>query len=86
MSKSRPRLYSKTGFIWLGVITSLLIASSLFTLFRVKSVITELTYAKVEGESQQVIEKFMIIVVLASVIHIYAHPISIGVFVFSFLV
>ena len=61
MSKSRPRLYSKTGFIWLGVITSLLIASSLFTLFRVKSVITELTYAKVEGESQQVIEKFMII-------------------------
>ena len=61
MSKSRPKLYSKTGFIWLGVITSLLIASSMFTLFRVKGVITELTKAKVEGESQQVIEKFMII-------------------------
>ena len=61
MSKSRPRLYSRTGLMWLGVITSLLIASSMFTLFRVKGVITELTKAKVEGESQQVIEKFMII-------------------------
>ena len=37
------------------------LSESMFTLFRVKGVITELTKAKVEGESQQVIEKFMII-------------------------
>ena len=61
MSKSSPRVYSKTGLLWIGVITSLLFASSMFTLFRVRSVISELTKSKVDGEVQQVIEKFEII-------------------------
>ena len=43
------------------MITSLLFASSMFTLFRVRSVISELTKSKVDGEVQQVIEKFEII-------------------------
>ena len=61
MSKSGSRAYSKTGLLWIGVITSLLFASSMFTLFRVRSVISELTKSKVDGEVQQVIEKFEII-------------------------
>ncbi len=61
MSKSSPKIYSRTGLLWLGVITSLLVASSMFTLFRVRSVISELTESRVEGEAQQVIEKFAII-------------------------
>ena len=61
MSKSSSRVYSKTGLLWIGVITSLLFASSMFTLFRVRSVISELTKSKVDVEVQQVIEKFEII-------------------------
>ena len=61
MSKPGSRAYSKTGLLWIGVITSLLFASSMFTLFRVRSVISELTKSKVDGEVQQVIEKFEII-------------------------
>lgn len=61
MSKASPKIYSRTGLLWLGVITSLLAASSMFTLFRVRSVITELTESRVQGEAQQVIEKFAII-------------------------
>ena len=61
MSKPSSRAYSTTGLLWIGVITSLLFASSMFTLFRVRSVISELTKSKVDGEVQQVIEKFEII-------------------------
>lgn len=61
MSKSGSRVYSRTGLLWIGVITSLLFASSMFTLVRVRSVISELTRSKVDGEVQQVIEKFEII-------------------------
>ena len=60
MTKSRPRVYSKTVLL-IGVITSLLFASSMFTLLRMRSVIAELTKSKVDGEVQQVIEKFEII-------------------------
>ena len=61
MSKSSPRVYSKTGLLWIGVITSLLFASSMFTLFRVRSAVSELTKSKSDGEVTQVIEKFEII-------------------------
>ena len=61
MSMLRLRVYSKSGFLWIGVITSLLFASSMFTLVRVRGVISELTKSKVDGEVQQVIEKFEII-------------------------
>ena len=61
MSKASPKIYTRTGLLWIGVITSLLVASSMFTLFRVRSVISELTRSRVEGEAQQVIEKFAII-------------------------
>ena len=61
MSKASPRVYSKTGLLWIGVITSLLFASSMFTLFRVRSAVSELTKSKSDGEVTQVIEKFEII-------------------------
>ena len=61
MSKASPRVYSKTGLLWIGVITSLLFASSMFTLFRVRSAVSELTKSKSDGEVTLVIEKFEII-------------------------
>ena len=61
MNKFNLKVYSRTGLLWIGVITSLLIASSMFTLFRVRSAVSELTKSKSDGEVAQVIEKFEII-------------------------
>ena len=61
MKKIASLMRSHTTTLWLALITSLLVGSSVFTLMKVRGVFEDNSKARINDEAEQVVEKFGII-------------------------
>ena len=61
MNQPAKGVSAKSGALWLSIIASLLLGASAFTLLRVRGVIEDFAESRINGEVEQVVEKFAII-------------------------